>query len=899
MVVRIDVPGPNAEICLGATITPKITVRNTYTAAQNIRVRLSIDNATRTGNLYDQYADLLNIPAGKDTTVTFANFVTGTNVLRQLGRQVVTGTAVAINSQGTYLGDANVANDTIRSRFFGLRRTAAPFIDPKTNFSAIGTRGIPEHTMWVSFGASVVEGDVATFDPSGPRDDETGFGPLGYHAPVMKLDRRDESGVFYTGTAVGDTLTSFPINLQGATKMLLSFDYQRSGKRQFNAVYDIDTIYGAESTILTSSGGVQRVGDSLILEFKDPGASACDPSASSWRRIAGIDGGKDVEFKRFSIAIESKNTQSTNYFTTDFRFRLRLKAKSDPPAFSGWTSKDNDDAIYIDNVAVSNYSNHPEVSVDWVRVATPYTKVPASQAIFPIYAKISNYGPAPGYDLPIIAQVLGPDGKTKYFQRMDVKLPTNGRDTIVRFPNWDASGTLLGATRECKVIARIAYDAWDWYTENDEATSTFFLPVESHSDPIQEFAYDDAGIQALYGGNDWSALLNRQGQGIGFNNTTGSYAVKFKLMKTDTLYGVRIYFGRMNAAPDAIRISTYYGTDSGRVPGAAVNIPGVQSYFNAQRRAEAADGQFWTYYFPKPLVLQGALDGADGNYWLSVSQLALDNMAIGADISRGGADMTVMSTSTPTYRLIHQSPYGTMYDTNRSNGDISRRIAVENTAGSGNWTSMDEMWYIGNASTLNKPGLVIPMIRPMVSKRILLPVEFVQPLRAIEQEGGALLTWITAMEKNNAGFRIERRNASEEWTNVGFVTSRTPNASTPSGYSFVDRAITAGTYIYRLVQIDLDGTESISTEAELTLSAAMQLAEFSPTPFDPRTQSTRIALPTGTHRIRVIDPLGRIIIEREATGEFIWNGRDAQGNLQSPGAYIIAIGGTSRKVVVK
>jgi hypothetical protein len=898
-VKKIDLPAANAEVCLGNSITPKATFTNVSAEAINIKTQLLIFNAITGEKIYGDTVARIGVAAGADVTVTFKTLQTDPNNASHLGRFNVVAIGPVMNNAHTVISDALPADDTMRSVLFGIKRMTMPLYDHGYTYNVVGGgTGIPDQKLWLSVGATVVEGDSATFDPPTPRSRDAGYGQLKLFSPVIKIDRLDHAGVTYTGTSNGDTISSYPINLQGATKALLTFDYHRSTKRIYRTWYDTTVQFGPEATVLKTTGGVYRNGDSLVLEFKKPSEPACDPAANGWHYIASIDGGKDLEFQHISIPIESKNKPGINYFTSDFRFRLRLKAKADAPLFTQAT--DDEDAWYIDNVQLSRPTK-PDHRVNWVRIVSPYTKVPATQAIFPVYVKLtSNYEQSANSD--VLVEINGPDGQVKYSRWMNIRFPAQ-RDTIVRFPDYDARGTMITQGRECKVRAQInPISFFDDNMHDNYATSSFFLNVESEASLTHEFAYDDAGIVAGYQKGNDLLFSNGQGRGVGFNNSSGSYAMRIKLMARDTLYGVQAYFSWMNGSPDAIRFCVYHGSDSSDVPGKLVVYKGDTAKMAAERRGSMFD-QYWPYYFPKPIVLDGPTDSTSGVYWVSVSQLSLDNMALGADMSRTGFDFTKYNTN-GLYEAayIHRDKYGTQFSPTQNSGDISKAFAFEITAGTGNWMSLDPNQiaaFAGNPWAFYGRFAYTPMIRAMFGRQTLLPVEFVQPLRAIEQEGGALLTWITAMEKNNAGFRIERRSAGEEWTNVGFVTSRTPNASTPSGYSFVDRAITAGTYIYRLVQIDLDGTESISTEAELTLSAAMQLAEFSPTPFDPRTQSTRIALPTGTHRIRVIDPLGRIIFEREATGEFIWNGRDAQGNLQSPGAYIIAIDGVSRKVVVK
>lgn len=72
----------------------------------------------------------------------------------------------------------------------------------------------------------------------------------------------------------------------------------------------------------------------------------------------------------------------------------------------------------------------------------------------------------------------------------------------------------------------------------------------------------------------------------------------------------------------------------------------------------------------------------------------------------------------------------------------------------------------------------------------------------------AVLRWSTLNEINNSGFRIERietgSSSSAEWHETGFV-SGFGTISEPKEYQYTDTKLKAGTYAYRLKQIDYNG----------------------------------------------------------------------------------------------
>jgi serine protease AprX len=179
------------------------------------------------------------------------------------------------------------------------------------------------------------------------------------------------------------------------------------------------------------------------------------------------------------------------------------------------------------------------------------------------------------------------------------------------------------------------------------------------------------------------------------------------------------------------------------------------------------------------------------------------------------------------------------------------------------------------------------------------PVEL-QSFSAVVRNGQVNLEWITATEKNNRGFEVERKSASSEYTTIGFVQG-SGTVTTPNHYSFIDRNNVKGIFTYRLKQIDFDGKFTYSNEVSVDVPAASDfvLDQNYPNPFNP---STRInySVPTGS-RVKLIlyDVLGNKV--RELSDDFKEAGNysytlDANG--LSSGVYIVRLNaGTTNKVI--
>lgn len=123
------------------------------------------------------------------------------------------------------------------------------------------------------------------------------------------------------------------------------------------------------------------------------------------------------------------------------------------------------------------------------------------------------------------------------------------------------------------------------------------------------------------------------------------------------------------------------------------------------------------------------------------------------------------------------------------------------------------------------------------------PVELTS-FTGTQNENGITLKWITASEENNRGFEIEKSApGSTEWNSLSFITG-SGTTTELSSYIFTDNAPAQGSNLYRLKQIDYDGSENYSPviEVEFSLPAEFSVSENFPNPFNPSTRFT-VSLP--------------------------------------------------------
>ncbi len=713
IVARMLFPPRNFEILLGDTIVPTVRVINTGTVIDTgIKVWFRYSNVSWPNNtaVYSSKISVPNLAPGDSIDLSFAAYASNPNIISELG--TFTGCLTTLDT---------VPLTTTCSSMFAIRRTSVPFFDPSDGYSKayVGNYSIPDQTMWVSLGATVVDGEDSTWDPPPPRYSLPGVGPDSMISPVIRLDRLDYNGNFYSGTGVGDTLTSFPIYLGGKPSVFFYFDYMRAGRHRYPLGWDDSVMFGPENTITEKGGNVIRAGDSLILEFEKPSGPVTNPGPNDWNEIAAIDGGHDFEYKRFSAHPDSSGLQltidgitkelrdTTNYFTPDFRFRLRLKANND--ASQNAPPVDDADQWYIDNLMLG-FPLVPEYELRWVRVANPYTKVPLSQSDFPIFLNLGIIDLGSSLDLPLEVDIINPFGDTVYSQFVDIP-SYYGVDTTIQFPNWDASGEPGNDTGAYSVIAQIAQANFQNYNTT-ETYSKFYLNTESGDTAIQEFALDDAGMNPAPGvGNNIPKLTGVPGSGIGFDHMKGSFAMDFYLGHYDSVAGVRLYFGSANPSPDIVSIGFWSGSPDNNSP--------LASFFALRDTAHL--DQFSSYYFPQPVPLPGGV-----SYWISVSQVEIDNMELGASVSRGGEQIVRENATSPQISPIYTSPYGTQWGSGAAdnNGNPINAFEVETGNGNDNWipfsaamSSTDDiqpMLHIGDTSPWIGAGTYIPMIRPIL-----------------------------------------------------------------------------------------------------------------------------------------------------------------------------------------
>ncbi|HSD65038.1 MAG TPA: T9SS type A sorting domain-containing protein [Ignavibacteriaceae bacterium] len=159
------------------------------------------------------------------------------------------------------------------------------------------------------------------------------------------------------------------------------------------------------------------------------------------------------------------------------------------------------------------------------------------------------------------------------------------------------------------------------------------------------------------------------------------------------------------------------------------------------------------------------------------------------------------------------------------------------------------------------------------------PVELIS-FEAKTTDGDVALSWSTATETNNKGFEIEKNPGYGSFQKTAFVEGHGTTTELRH-YSYIDKNISPGKYLYRLKQIDLDGTSSYSKEIEVdaVLPLKFSLSQNYPNPFNPIT-TIKFSIPQKVQvNLTIYDILGEKV-------------KELKNEVMSPGYYEVEFNAT-------
>jgi parallel beta-helix repeat protein len=169
------------------------------------------------------------------------------------------------------------------------------------------------------------------------------------------------------------------------------------------------------------------------------------------------------------------------------------------------------------------------------------------------------------------------------------------------------------------------------------------------------------------------------------------------------------------------------------------------------------------------------------------------------------------------------------------------------------------------------------------------PVELVY-FKAKAQDNTSLLTWSTAMEKNNATFVIERSANGTSFESIGSVIGQGSTLQV-THYNFTDEHPFSGVTYYRLKQVDFDGTQTYTAMQAVYFETSSDFLLFP----NPATNEVHVVVNSDeVYGIHLYSTLGVEVQQWSTTKNN--NTYTIHLNGIAPGSYIIELRSATKQV---
>jgi hypothetical protein len=165
-----------------------------------------------------------------------------------------------------------------------------------------------------------------------------------------------------------------------------------------------------------------------------------------------------------------------------------------------------------------------------------------------------------------------------------------------------------------------------------------------------------------------------------------------------------------------------------------------------------------------------------------------------------------------------------------------------------------------------------------------LPVELIS-FKVQAKSNTIQLNWLTASEKDNAHFNIQRSSNGRDFQNIGQVKGA-GNSQSIQKYQYTDDAPAAGLNYYRLEQVDFDGTTAVSPTKSIVYGKNGKWA-LSNTVAKSEIMLVNSQNTEGVVSAEIVDVLGRPVQQINLVGETTLTVNVAQ---LTAGHYFVRIG---------
>ncbi len=168
-------------------------------------------------------------------------------------------------------------------------------------------------------------------------------------------------------------------------------------------------------------------------------------------------------------------------------------------------------------------------------------------------------------------------------------------------------------------------------------------------------------------------------------------------------------------------------------------------------------------------------------------------------------------------------------------------------------------------------------------------------------DNSVVVSWSTASQTNNAGWRVLRSVDGENFQAVGEFVQGAGTADALLTYRIEDADVPSVDKVwYQLEQVDLDGSVTRSSAIEVLLGARMPLptafaTSVYPNPFNPSTTISYDLPDASFVSIVIYDAIGqevrRLVGDQTAAGRYRiqWDALDNQGRSVGSGVYIAKV----------
>ena len=161
---------------------------------------------------------------------------------------------------------------------------------------------------------------------------------------------------------------------------------------------------------------------------------------------------------------------------------------------------------------------------------------------------------------------------------------------------------------------------------------------------------------------------------------------------------------------------------------------------------------------------------------------------------------------------------------------------------------------------------------------VVLPVELLS-FAGKNTEGGNLLTWTTASEKNNLGFEVEASTDGVHFEKTGFVKGN-GTTTAKNGYQYFDKYPLSTRTYYRLQQLDVDGKKKPSNIISVERKGLTQSLKVYPNPVS----DVLIIVTEATGNYQIFNLLGQQILRGSISAKQI------DVSALPEGSYVLKVG---------